>query len=136
MRRWKHCASWPRRGSCAGTMRLWSAIAVAGDFPVCPAQFCRPQFDRPDFKRGIGDLLLCTAWNRIVDRGRCLYMMSRNAGIIEWMRAQGMTISESILLAPLAVHVWMPVYMSSWHRTKDHSGSTPNQEMSGFGARK
>jgi GNAT superfamily N-acetyltransferase len=74
----------------------------------------------PKFRgRGVGDLLLCTAWNRAVERGRCLYMLSRNAGIIEWMRAQGMAISESILLAPLAVHVWMPVYMASWHRTSE-----------------
>jgi len=74
----------------------------------------------PGFRRlGIGDRLLGAAWDRVVERNRHVYMLSRNASVVEWMRANEMVISKYIITAPLAVHVWMPIYMTSWHRTKE-----------------
>ena len=74
----------------------------------------------PGFRRlGIGDGLLRAAWDCAVNRNRRLYMLSRNAAVVVWMRAQGMVISKYIVTAPLAVHLWMPIYMTSWHRTKE-----------------
>ncbi|MCW3058876.1 MAG: putative acetyltransferase [Capsulimonas sp.] len=71
----------------------------------------------PDFRgQGVGTKLLHAAWDRASGRDRHLYMLSRNTQVIEWMRRQGMTINGCTLMAPLAVQIWMPVYMASRHR--------------------
>ncbi|BDI30733.1 hypothetical protein CCAX7_27840 [Capsulimonas corticalis] len=73
----------------------------------------------PDYRgSGLGASLLRAAWDRAVSRERHLYMLSRNAQIVEWMRGQGMTIGCP-MFAPFAVQIWMPIYMTSWHRHKE-----------------
>lgn len=70
--------------------------------------------------RGLGYALLERAWARAEARGRHLYLLSRNPSVIAWMRTrEGMMVSENILLAPLAVHLYMLVYMSSPHRNRE-----------------
>jgi len=65
---------------------------------------------------GIGPALFDAAWARADERGRHVYMLSRNQAVVEWMRAKRMTIDRNFLRAPLAVHLHDVVYMASWYR--------------------
>jgi GNAT superfamily N-acetyltransferase len=68
---------------------------------------------------GLGGVLLERAWARASGRGRHLYLLSRNPSVIAWMRARGMAMSENLLSAPLAAHLYTAVYMSSLHRNRE-----------------
>src|SRR5580693_8458307 len=60
---------------------------------------------------GLGKALFEAAWSRAEGRRRHIYMLSRNQQVIDWMTAKGMTIDRNMLKAPLAVQLFMPVYM-------------------------
>jgi GNAT superfamily N-acetyltransferase len=66
--------------------------------------------------KGIGRSLFEIAWRRAAERGRSVYMLSRNAQVMEWMREKGMSVDERFWSAPLAVHLHAPLYMASWYR--------------------
>lgn len=65
---------------------------------------------------GIGRRLFEYAWDRAMLRRRHIYMLSRNAQVIEWMRGKGMRVDRMLWRAPFAVQIYMPIYMSSWYR--------------------
>ncbi len=82
----------------------WTEIAVLYVLPAFRGQ-------------GIGKTLFDAAWQRAEERGRHLYIMSRNPQVITWMQERGMTVNGQIWRAPLPVHWYMQFYMASWHRT-------------------
>lgn len=69
--------------------------------------------------RGVGPRLFEAAWARAEGRNRSVYMLSRNAQVVEWMRSKGMTIDRRFCSAPLAVHIHDPLYMASWYRNAE-----------------
>ncbi len=81
----------------------WTEIAVL---------FVLPQFSG----LGIGTALFKAAWDRANERGRHVYMLSRNPQVVGWMRARGMEVRAAGWKAPLAVHGYMARYMASRHR--------------------
>lgn len=71
----------------------------------------------PEFRgQGIGAALFRAAWERAQERGRHVYVLSRNPQVIGWMRGLGMAVDGKLWRAPLAVHWYMPRYMASRHR--------------------
>jgi GNAT superfamily N-acetyltransferase len=70
-------------------------------------------------RRGVGAALLTRAWERAAGRGRHVYMLSRNPTVVAWMETRGMLVSSALWRAPLAVHLFMPLYMASLHRHRE-----------------
>jgi len=88
---------------CVDLMQDWTEIAA-----LCVLT---------DFRgAGLGRKLFWTAWKRTQERRRHVYVLSRNARVIEWMREMGMTVDEKLWRAPWAVHCYMPRYMASRYR--------------------
>ncbi len=74
----------------------------------------------PEFRgMGFGLTLFEAAWERAVSRRRHLYILSRNPQVIGWMTARGMTPTEKVWQAPLAVHWYMARYMASPYRNAE-----------------
>jgi GNAT superfamily N-acetyltransferase len=74
----------------------------------------------PTFRgRGLASELYSHAWSRCSARGRHIYTLSRSPAVIHLMERYGMSLSGSMLKAPLAVHIHMQVHMSSLYRISE-----------------
>jgi GNAT superfamily N-acetyltransferase len=71
----------------------------------------------PEYRgRGLASELYSDAWSRCIERKRHIYTLSRSPAVIHLMKRNGMEMSTSMMMAPLAVHIHMQIHMSSLYR--------------------
>ena len=91
------------------------SVDLSGGWTEIAALYVLPEFRGS----GIGAKLFEAAWERLQNRRRHAYILSRNPQVIGWMRERGMTVNGRLWYAPTAVHWYMVRYMASWHRSAE-----------------
>lgn len=66
--------------------------------------------------QGAGRALFDAAWERIVSRGRHIFVLSRNPIVIGWMEEKGMQVTRAGKRMPIGFHLYSMVYMAHPYR--------------------
>lgn len=100
----------------AGADGAFAGVMLSLDMPLGWTELAA-LYVLPEYRgRGIARELFDRAWERGASRRRHLYALSRNKQVQEMMRRRGMVLDGALWRAPLAVHLFMPLYMSSPYR--------------------